>query len=71
MAAATGRQLTPFSDRHEEPVSAIESEAHHRAIELIAYYYWEQRGCPWGTPEEDWFRAEEDYFRVQKKTAPW
>ena len=27
-------------------------------IALLAYAYWEQRGCPVGSPEEDWFRAE-------------
>jgi hypothetical protein len=27
-------------------------------IALLAYTYWEQRGCPIGSPEEDWSRAE-------------
>ena len=36
----------------------IESEQHDR-IQLAAYYLWQQRGCPLGTPELDWFRAEE------------
>lgn len=27
-------------------------------IALLAYSYWEARGCPYGSPEEDWFRAE-------------
>jgi hypothetical protein len=25
-----------------------------------AYQLWERRGCPIGTPEEDWIRAEEE-----------
>ena len=28
-------------------------------IERLAYWLWQQRGKPVGSPEEDWFRAEE------------
>ena len=28
------------------------------AIALMAYFYWEARGCPTDSPDEDWFRAE-------------
>ena len=27
----------------------------HHEIELLAYRFWHERGCPWGTPETDWF----------------
>jgi len=27
-------------------------------IALLAYSYWEERGCLGGSPEEDWHRAE-------------
>ncbi|MFL6449951.1 MAG: DUF2934 domain-containing protein [Bryobacteraceae bacterium] len=37
----------------------IESESHEK-IQVAAYYLWQQRGCPLGTPEMDWFRAEEE-----------
>jgi hypothetical protein len=30
------------------------------AIAALAYQLWIERGCPLGTPEEDWFRAEEE-----------
>lgn len=30
----------------------------HEEISLLAYYYWQDRGCPEGSPEEDWLRAE-------------
>jgi len=36
----------------------IESESHEKT-RVAAYYLWQQRGCPLGTPELDWFRAEE------------
>ena len=29
-------------------------------IRLAAFFLWERRGCPFGTPEIDWFRAEEE-----------
>ena len=28
------------------------------AITRLAYSYWEERGCPNDSPDEDWFRAE-------------
>ena len=31
-----------------------------KAIAQLAYAYWEARGRPWGSPEEDWFRAEHE-----------
>lgn len=36
---------------------------------LLAYRYWEERGWPTGTPDEDWFRAEEEIkLRQQERT---
>lgn len=29
-------------------------------IALLAYSYWESRGCQGGSAEEDWFRAEQE-----------
>jgi len=29
-------------------------------IAVLAYSYWEARGCKNGSPEEDWFRAERE-----------
>ncbi len=37
-------------------LSALEYER----ISALAYFYWQQRGCPVGSPDEDWFRAERD-----------
>jgi hypothetical protein len=36
----------------------MESESHEN-IQVAAYFLWQQRGCPLGRPELDWFRAEE------------
>lgn len=41
---------------HDTSVSLIEYDE----IALLAYSYWEARGCPYGSPDEDWFRAERD-----------
>jgi hypothetical protein len=32
----------------------------HEEIALRACRLWEERGCPIGSPEEDWFRADEE-----------
>lgn len=32
----------------------------HEEIARLAYLYWEARGRPIGSPEEDWLRAEQD-----------
>lgn len=29
-------------------------------VRELAYSHWEARGCPEGSPEEDWFQAEQD-----------
>ncbi len=34
--------------------------ASHERIQLRAYYLWNERGCPIGTPEVDWFCAEQE-----------
>ena len=31
-----------------------------REIAALAHRLWQARGCPDGTPEEDWFRAEQE-----------
>jgi len=30
-------------------------------ISALAYQLWEDRGCPLGSPEADWFRAESEW----------
>lgn len=38
-------------------------------IARLAYHYWQARGCPGGSPEEDWFRAEHDLRRGRSAEA--
>jgi hypothetical protein len=37
-----------------------------KAIAELAYIFWEARGRPWGSSEEDWFRAEHDLKRSRE-----
>lgn len=41
----------------------------HEEIARLAYSYWEARGCPHGSPGEDWFRAEKDLQKPTPKAA--
>jgi len=40
-------------------VDGIEPQPSTGDIAVLAYLLWEQRGCPIGSPEEDWLKAEE------------
>jgi hypothetical protein len=37
-------------------------------VERLAHSYWEARGCPEGSAEEDWFRAEQE-VRARRAAA--
>ena len=37
--------------------------AYSMQIEKLAYRFWEERGCPIGSPEEDWLKAEREFDR--------
>jgi hypothetical protein len=41
-----------------DPVSPAQTESRRESVEALAYQFWEERGRPMGSPEEDWFRAE-------------
>jgi len=36
-------------------------DADTRQIAAIAYQFWLDRGCPDGSPDEDWFKAELEF----------
>jgi len=50
------------------------SDLHHsldpRRTALLAYEFWRARGCPEGTPEQDWFLAEEQLRHQQNFQVP-
>jgi hypothetical protein len=39
-------------------VADISSKSRHEITKGVAYYLWEQRGRPFGSPEVDWYQAE-------------
>jgi hypothetical protein len=43
-----------------EPSAVTVYEPTRDEIALVAYLYWEARGCQGGSPEEDWLRAEQE-----------
>lgn len=51
--AATARALEPIAGSIEGLPSPTYEE-----IAQLAYQYWQERGCPHGSPDEDWLQAE-------------
>jgi hypothetical protein len=41
----------------------------HNDIAQLAYELWQARGCPLGSPEEDWFRAAHE-LRARRENLP-
>lgn len=39
------------------------SDGYSADIEQLAYQFWEERGRPLGSPDEDWFKAEREFRR--------
>jgi hypothetical protein len=54
---SSGRSSTAAAERRS--VEAVAGTVcNHERVRELAYSYWEARGCPSGSPEEDWLRAE-------------
>ena len=51
---------------HEIPATASSDQA---TIAQLAYLYWLDRGCPIGSPEEDWTRAQQDLKQEHSAVA--
>jgi len=39
-------------------MTRLASDIFHAEVEKLSYQFWEERGRPLGSSEEDWFRAE-------------
>ena len=58
----TVREASVGAVRDKEPAGtrdlvSLYTVLEHDAITALAHHYWQARGCPEGSPEEDWFRA--------------
>lgn len=53
------RLLPSFHRLNSRGESMEHQEVDQTGIGRFAYDFWLQRGCPMGSPEEDWFRAEQ------------
>jgi hypothetical protein len=67
-------KMTDTSGEAAAEVQAVPLE--HKRIARLAYAYWQGRGRPFGSPEEDWFRAEAELrrkkllFKIVKDKRP-
>ena len=76
--AATARKTERMvsQDRNDRRV-AVPSTANEREVSapleehiaLLAYSYWESRGCPIGSPDEDWLQAEHDILQDEQNQS--
>ena len=39
-------------------LTALLAALEYERIAALAYFYWQQRGCPEGSSDEDWFAAQ-------------
>ena len=66
MSTAQKMAVSPTAgETTDQPADAVSTAAEsaaptHEEVAQLAYHYWEARGRPLGSPEEDWFRAEQD-----------
>ena len=52
------KQATKPALAAEVQTNSIEAIPAHEQIAALAHSLWQARGCPEGTPDEDWFNAE-------------
>lgn len=45
----------PESEQRSEQAQSVDENQ----TAALAYLFWQKRGCPIGTDQEDWFQAEE------------
>jgi hypothetical protein len=56
----TAEQLEEFRGQLDRIRNTLDDLDKIRRIAVLAYEFWQERGCPIGTPEQDWFRAERE-----------
>lgn len=59
MSSPATMQTTPSTDSDQDVGDPIATHSSRDRVAMLAYQLWEQRGCPHGSPEIDWFEAEQ------------
>jgi hypothetical protein len=66
--ASRALKIDPKKSGMSHPTDTTEWNASEtvseNAITALAYQLWQNRGCPIGSEQEDWFRAEEDLKKL-------
>jgi len=52
------QEVTRSAEVDEESSDNKETQLFREEIAALAYSLWQERGCPEGTSEQDWFKAE-------------
>ena len=75
----TGQELSRRALEHTQKAFQHTEQVHrnehgialfgHEEIAALAYSLWQARGCPEGSPEEDWFEAAKE-LRARAATPP-
>lgn len=60
MSAHATRQVEAPPVETPEASAPLADRPAYEDIALLAYTLWQERGCPEGSSEEDWFRAEQE-----------
>jgi hypothetical protein len=50
-------------EKPDAPEKPALTQTDRSAIANVAFRYWQERGGPIGSPEEDWYRAERELRR--------
>jgi hypothetical protein len=62
--ASRARQIDLKKSGTSQPTDSTQRNApesvNENAIATLAYQLWQERGCPIGSDQEDWFRAEKE-----------
>jgi hypothetical protein len=55
--------MAPATKTEPTPIQPVQEQ-----IATLAYALWQQRGCPEGSPDVDWFQAEVEL--IGRETSP-
>lgn len=65
----TAQEAVPPDASESEGLASVKPPDPEQ-VAALAHQYWQERGCPSGSPDEDWFRAERALNeRSQKESA--